>query len=224
MSTAAFIMSPDEVLENDAFRRVLYTGEDQQYVAMALRPGENVGREAHSGTSQTVVVYDGKGFASIEDEDPEPLMQRKAILVEPGTFHDFAAAPKSWLRLLVIYSPPHHPVGLVQLRRPSPEAPAEAEDEAEVAEDEEGDDEVVDDDEEGDEGDEGDEGEAYGGGEVDETPIATRRSPRLASAVVEDGGEDDGEDQYVEDVDEDAPEVEQGDEEDDDNEGAYGSS
>jgi quercetin dioxygenase-like cupin family protein len=113
----AFVMVREDLINNNAFRRVLYTGEQQQYVAMALRPGENIGLEQHENATQTVIAVDGKGEAIVADET-EPLDAGKAVLIEPGTFHDVTADDNSWLRLLVIYSPPLHPIGEIQYRKP----------------------------------------------------------------------------------------------------------
>jgi mannose-6-phosphate isomerase-like protein (cupin superfamily) len=36
-----------ETLDNDNFRKVLYTGEHLQLVLMSLKPGEEIGEEIH---------------------------------------------------------------------------------------------------------------------------------------------------------------------------------
>lgn len=116
----AFILDYDAVLFNNAFTKVLYTGKQQQYVAKALKPGENIGMEAHQNASQTVIVVDGRGLARLGDET-EVITPGKAVLVEPGTDHDFIADESSWLRILVIYSPPLHPKKEYVINKPSGE-------------------------------------------------------------------------------------------------------
>ena len=42
------------------------------------------------------------------------MSRGKLILIEPDTLHNFTAERFHWLRLMVIYSPPKHPDGLIQ--------------------------------------------------------------------------------------------------------------
>lgn len=106
-----------DVLNNDYFRRVLHTGDHQQYVAMALKPKENIGMEKHPDNTQSVEIIDGKGEAIINGEKIR-LVPGIRIVVEPGTNHDFRASTNSWLRLLTIYSPPLHPEGEINKSKP----------------------------------------------------------------------------------------------------------
>jgi len=39
-------------LDNDDYRRVLYTGRHLQLVLMTLQPGEEIGEEVHEGHDQ----------------------------------------------------------------------------------------------------------------------------------------------------------------------------
>jgi len=119
----AFVLFHDAVVNNDAYTNVLYTGKQTQFVAKALKPDMNIGMESHKDTSQTVIVIDGKGLARMGD-DREPLHSGKTIQVEPGTDHDFIADRNSWLRILVIYSPPLHPPNEYVMEKPSTTQPS----------------------------------------------------------------------------------------------------
>ena len=41
-----------DTLENNNFRKVLYTGKHLQLVLMCLKPGEDIGEETHPGNDQ----------------------------------------------------------------------------------------------------------------------------------------------------------------------------
>ena len=115
------------VVENTAYRRVLHTGPHMQLVAMSIV--DNVGWEVHSDTSQYFLVKQGAGWllrgttgdvARAERREIAPL---DAWVVDQGTWHDVVAAPGGGaLKLLTIYTPPHHPRDRVQLTRAQAEA------------------------------------------------------------------------------------------------------
>ncbi len=42
-----------ETLKNTYFRRVLFTGKHTQLVVMCLQPGEEIGKEVHTGVDQS---------------------------------------------------------------------------------------------------------------------------------------------------------------------------
>jgi len=45
-----------ETLDNDNFRKVLYTGKHLQLVLMSLKPGEEIGEEIHQNNDQFFVL------------------------------------------------------------------------------------------------------------------------------------------------------------------------
>lgn len=114
---ASFVLNKKEIIENNYFRRVLFTGKNVQHVAMALRPSENIGTEIHKRNTQIVEVIDGKGLAIINGEKIY-LSNGKIIDIEPGDEHDIIASDHSWLRILTIYSPPLHPEGEINKTKP----------------------------------------------------------------------------------------------------------
>ena len=48
-------------VENDDFRRVLYTGQNLQLVLMTLKPGEEIGEEVHEDRDQFFRFEKGHG-------------------------------------------------------------------------------------------------------------------------------------------------------------------
>ena len=116
------------VRSNMAFRRVLFTGAHMQQVAMSIAPGESVGWEVHKHTSQYFAVVSGRGiYMRGRGGGGGGATERTAVsehtagkwVVEPGTWHNVRADDDSNLplKLLTIYTPPHHPPGTVDLTK-----------------------------------------------------------------------------------------------------------
>src|SRR3989344_7620200 len=74
------------VLENENFRRVLYTDKNTQLVLMSLRPGEEIGEEVHD-VDQFLRVEQGVGKAVLEGAAQE-IGDGSAIVVPAGTRHN----------------------------------------------------------------------------------------------------------------------------------------
>ena len=100
-------------VENEEFRRVLYTGSNMQLVLMTLRPGEEIGRETHEEHDQFIRVESGTGSV-ILDGEKHALEDGVAVVIPAGTEHNVINTSKSEpLRLYTLYSPPEHPDGTV---------------------------------------------------------------------------------------------------------------
>jgi mannose-6-phosphate isomerase-like protein (cupin superfamily) len=94
-------------LENEDFRRVLYTAKHCQLVLMTLRAGEEIGEETHDG-DQFIRIEEGEG-QSILDGVERDLTDGSAVVVPAGTLHNIknTSATKT-LKLYTLYAPPHH--------------------------------------------------------------------------------------------------------------------
>ena len=98
-----------QTLENNYFRRVLFTGKHAQLVVMCLQKGEEIGNEVHHNVDQffriekgdAKFVFDGKVKTIAKDGD--------AVIVPAGTYHNIINVSKGQLKLYTIYSPPNHP-------------------------------------------------------------------------------------------------------------------
>lgn len=103
-----------DTVENEDYRRVVYTGPNTQLVLMTLRPGEEIGLETHSGHDQFIRVEAGKGYVQIDDERHD-LEDGSAVVIASGAKHNVVNTSDSEaLRLYTLYSPPEHPEGTVQ--------------------------------------------------------------------------------------------------------------
>lgn len=110
-------------VENEAFRRVVYTARNCQLVVMTLKPGEEIGAEVHK-LDQFFRVEEGDGEAVL-DGVRTPIRAGFAVLVPAGANHNITNTGKAPLKIYTLYAPPNHRDGVVHLTR----AEAEADDE-----------------------------------------------------------------------------------------------
>jgi len=97
-----------ETLENDNFRKVLYTAQHSQLVLMNLNPNEEIGMEIHEIVDQFIRVESGTGKALLNGEEHE-LSDGIAIVVPAGTKHNIInTSSDKKMKLYTIYSPAHH--------------------------------------------------------------------------------------------------------------------
>jgi len=95
-----------ETIENNNFRKVLYTGKNSQLVIMSLKPGEDIGEEVHN-VDQFLRIEQGKGKA-ILDEIVHEVQDDFAIVVPAGAKHNVINGMDGEMKLYTIYSPPEH--------------------------------------------------------------------------------------------------------------------
>ena len=110
-------------VENDAFRRVLYTAGHCQLVVMSLPPGAEIGMEIHT-LDQFFRVEKGTGKAVL-DGVGTAIRAGSAVLVPAGTDHNIVNTGNSPLKLYTLYAPPNHRDGVVH--RTSADAEADEE-------------------------------------------------------------------------------------------------
>lgn len=111
-------------LDNQAFRKVLYTAKHTQLVLMTLQPGEDIWEEVHPGINQFFRFESGVGKCII-DWHEYPLTPRSAIIVPSGTKHNIInTSTTEVLQMYTLYSPPHHQDGIVRMTKLEAEADA----------------------------------------------------------------------------------------------------
>ena len=99
-------------LENNNFRRVLFTNQHSQVVLMSILPSEDIGREVHKLVDQVLVFVKGAGKAVVGSETHD-IGAGDMFTVPAGTEHDFINTGDEALKLFTVYSPPEHPDGVV---------------------------------------------------------------------------------------------------------------
>lgn len=110
-------------LDNEAFRRVLYTAKHCQLVVMALKPGEEIGAEVHT-LDQFFRVEEGTGEAVL-DGVRTAIQDGSAVVVPAGAKHNIINTGTGPLKLYTLYAPPNHRDGVVHRTREEAEADTE---------------------------------------------------------------------------------------------------
>lgn len=107
--------------ENDAYRRVYYTLPHMQVVFMSLKPNEEIGMEVHPDNDQFFRIEEGEGMAIVEGI--KYILLPDTVLVVPrGSNHNIINTSNTEkLKLYTIYTPAHHPDGLIQNDKPKNE-------------------------------------------------------------------------------------------------------
>jgi len=100
-------------LENENFRKVLYTGKHSQLVLMSLKPNEDIGLEVHPNVDQFFRIEKGQGKVIIDGVEHE-ISDGVAVIVPAGSEHNVinTSATES-LKLYTIYSPANHKDGTI---------------------------------------------------------------------------------------------------------------
>ncbi len=102
-----------QTLNNNNFRKILFTGPKSQLVVMSLKPGEDIGEEVHPNIDQFFRIEQGTAKVIIDDRE-EVVHDDYAIVVPAGSKHNVINIGDVELKLYTIYTPPEHKDGTVQ--------------------------------------------------------------------------------------------------------------
>lgn len=109
-------------LENNNFRKILYTAKHSQLALMSLKPGEEIGTEVHKDNDQFFRVEEGQGKCIINGYEHK-IDKGSAVIVPAGAQHNVINTMKtSPMKLYTIYSPPHHKDQIVRATKQEAEA------------------------------------------------------------------------------------------------------
>lgn len=108
-----FVTNIEEVsIENENFRKVLYTAKNSQLVVMSLKPNEDIGEEIHQ-LDQFIRVEAGQGKAVLDGVEHE-VRDGSAVVVPAGAKHNIInTSSDAPLKLYTVYSPPNHRDGII---------------------------------------------------------------------------------------------------------------
>lgn len=102
-----------ETLENEDFRRVLYTAHHSQLVLMSLKPGEEIGMEIHRDNDQFFRCEKGEGKCIVDDHE-HVIRDGSGFIIPAGARHNVLnTSDTDDLKLYTIYSPAHHKDGII---------------------------------------------------------------------------------------------------------------
>lgn len=98
-------------VENEDFRRVLYTGKHLQLVLMTIQPGEEIGSEVHKDRDQFFRIDKGEGAVDIDGVENK-VSDGSGVIVPAGARHNVRNTGSAPLRLYTLYGPPEHLDGI----------------------------------------------------------------------------------------------------------------
>ncbi len=107
-------------IDNDNFRKVLYTDKNSQLVLMSLLPGEEIGEEVHD-VDQFFRVEKGIGKAVLNGIDHE-LSDGSVVVIPVGLKHNIVNTGTESMKMYTLYMPPHHRDGVVHKTKANGEA------------------------------------------------------------------------------------------------------
>ncbi len=110
-------------LENDNFRKVLYTSKNSQLVLMSLLPGEDIGEEVHD-VDQFFRVEKGVGTAILNDISHN-ISDGSVVVVPAGAKHNIINTGSDGMKLYTLYMPAHHRDGVIHKTKEEAEADTE---------------------------------------------------------------------------------------------------
>ncbi|MEK7600471.1 MAG: cupin domain-containing protein [Patescibacteria group bacterium] len=110
-----------DTLENELFRKVLYTTPRSQLVLMTLRAGEEIGLETHAEHDQFIRIEAGEGKAFLNDATYD-LADGSALVIPAGTKHNIVNTGSGSMRLYTLYTPPEHPDGTIHATKAEADA------------------------------------------------------------------------------------------------------
>ncbi len=99
-------------LENNNFRKVIFTTNNSQLVLMSLLPGEEIGMEVHPDNDQFFRVDSGRGSVIIDGVE-SVIEDGSAIVIPKGAMHNVTNTGTEAMKLYTLYMPPHHKHGVV---------------------------------------------------------------------------------------------------------------
>lgn len=108
----------EATLQNNFFRRAVWTGTHLQVTLMCIGPRQDIGLECHAHLDQFLRIEQGQGVVMMGSNKCALDFQRRfgegcAILIPAGTWHNVVNTGRQPLKLYSIYAPPAHPRGTI---------------------------------------------------------------------------------------------------------------
>lgn len=110
-----------DTLENENFRKVIYTSKHSQLVLMSILPGEDIGIETHSDTDQFLRIESGTGKVILNGVETD-ISDGTSITIPEGVEHNIVNTGAVPMKIYTIYSPAHHKDGTIHATKEIAEA------------------------------------------------------------------------------------------------------
>ena len=123
-----FVINIEEAaMQNNDFRRALWTGDHMQLTLMSLDVGEDIGLEMHPDDDQFIRIEEGQGVVQMGDREDRLNFEERVyddfiFIIPAGKWHNLTNIGNKPLNLYSIYAPPHHPHGTVHETKAEAEA------------------------------------------------------------------------------------------------------
>ena len=98
-----------ETLENENFRKTLWTLKNMQLVVMSLKVGEEIGEEIHQ-IDQFIRIEKGEAKSVLNGVE-NILKDDDVVMISAGTKHNIINIGNQELKLYTIYATPEHKKG-----------------------------------------------------------------------------------------------------------------
>jgi len=105
-----------DTLENNNFRKVLYTGKHLQLVLMSLKKDEEIGAEVHLHNDQFFRFESGIGKCII-DGNEYSVKDGDVIVIPAGAKHNVINVGTADLKMYTLYGPPNHENGTIRITK-----------------------------------------------------------------------------------------------------------
>lgn len=100
-----------ETLDNEDYRRVLYTTKNSQLVLMAIQSQDEIGEETHE-LDQFIRFEQGRGQVVIDGVTHE-VEDDFAVVIPAGACHNVINTGEEVMKLYSLYMPPEHKHGTI---------------------------------------------------------------------------------------------------------------
>lgn len=105
-----------ETLNNENYRKVLFTSNNIQLVTMSLDPNEEIGLETHKNGAQFIRVEKGKAEILV-GKKKHNATDGDVVIIPEGMSHNVTNIGNVDLKLYLLYAPPEHEDGVVQTNK-----------------------------------------------------------------------------------------------------------
>lgn len=107
-----------KTIENENYRKVVFTGKHMQFVYMSIEPLDNIHLEVHENHDQFIRIEKGKGIAKVNDIEYQ-LSDDIGIIIPAGSKHEIInTSNNEKLKLYSIYAPPEHKENTINIKNP----------------------------------------------------------------------------------------------------------
>jgi mannose-6-phosphate isomerase-like protein (cupin superfamily) len=110
------------VIENQAYRQTIWTGDKMQVTVMSIPVGGEIGLEEHHNIEQFIRVDQGQGKVYMGQKSDEltfveDIEDGYSVHIPAEIFHNIVNTGTEPLQLYSIYAEPEHPFGTVHLTK-----------------------------------------------------------------------------------------------------------